>query len=365
MHKVTTIVFALAIITSIVIASVAYLYLSQPAPAIALSASGATFPAPLLNTIIKSYHDQKSNVQITYDPTGSSSGIAAFEARTVDFACSDAPLSASDSAKAPNALHIPETIGAVTISYHLEGISKGLNLTGLLLSDIFAGKITKWNDPAIQTLNTFALPNQNITVVHRSDGSGTTYIFTSYLSKSSDTWANTVGAGKTVEWPAGLGANGNTGVASVVQANPFTIGYIELAYALQNNMTIAAIQNPSNNWITPSLDSIQKAAESASSSGLPASDGDWSKVSLLNAQDPNAYPIVSFSYTLVYKELNVISTMNADRATAIVDFLWWMVHDGQELAPGLSYAHLPSNVIKADEAAIRSITYNGQIVFKQ
>jgi phosphate transport system substrate-binding protein len=364
MNKLTQIIISLVIIVGLLLSVVSYLYLNQPAPTVALSASGATFPAPLLNAMITSYHQRKSNIQITYDATGSSSGIAALEAKTVDFACSDAPLSSSDRSKAPNVLHIPETIGAVTVAYNLAGVSSGLNLTGQVLADIFAGKITHWSDPAIQNLNTVTLPDQNITVVHRSDGSGTTYIFTSYLTKSSTTWANSVGSGKTVDWPSGLGANGNSGVATVIQANPFTIGYTELAYALQNNMTVAAIQNPSGHWVTPSLASIQVAAQSAASSGLPAANQDWSNVSLLDVKDPAAYPIVSFSYTMVYQELNVVPSMSIDRARAIVDFLWWMVHDGQELASGLSYVQLPNNVVAADEAAIRSIIYNGQVVFK-
>jgi phosphate transport system substrate-binding protein len=363
-NRITQIVISLIIIVALLLSVVGYLYVSQPAPTVALSGAGATFPAPLLNAMITSYHNQKNNIQITYDATGSSGGIAALESKTVDFACSDAPLSASDSAKAPNVLHIPETIGAVTAAYNLDGVSSGLNLTGSVLADIFAGKIIRWNDPAIQSINTIMLPNQNITVVHRSDGSGTTFIFTRYLTKSSQAWASSVGSGKSVDWPTGLGANGNSGVASVVQANTLTIGYIELSYALQNNMTVAAIQNPSGHWVTPSLASIQVAAKSAASSGLPAANQDWSHVSLLDAKDPDAYPIVSFSYTLVYQELNVIPSMSLDRARAIVDFLWWMIHDGQDLAQGLSYAQLPDNVVQADEAAIMSITYNGQIVFK-
>lgn len=364
MNKLTQIAVSIVIIICLIFSVVGYLYLSQPAPNVALSASGATFPAPLLNAMITSYHNQKNNIQITYDSTGSSSGIAALEAKTVDFACSDAPLSASDRTKAPNALHIPETIGAVTVAYNLEGVSSGLHLTGSVLADIFAGKITKWNDAAIQNLNSFTLPDHNITVVHRSDGSGTTFIFTSYLTKSSPAWASSVGSGKSVNWPTGLGASGNSGVASVVQANTCTVGYVELAYALQNNMTVAAIQNPSGNWVTPSLSSIQVAAESAASSGLPEVNGDWSKVSLLDTKGSDAYPIVSLSYTLVYQELNEIPSMSIERAKALVDFLWWMVHDGQQLAPDLSYVQLPSNVVQADEAAIRSITYNGQAVFK-
>jgi len=366
MENITKIILSLVFIAIIVSAAFGYLYLAQPAPAVALSGSGATFPVPLLNTMITQYHSTKNNVQITYDPVGSSNGIAALEAKTVDFACSDAPLSTSDRVKIPNVLHIPETIGAVAVSYNLDGVSSSLHLTGEVLADIFNGKITKWNHPAIQTLNSnINLPNQNITVVHRSDGSGTTFIFTSYLTQASSTWADRIGSGKTVSWPVGLGANGNTGLAGVIQANPYTIGYIELAYVLENNMTVAAIQNPSGNWITPSLECTQIAAQSGASSGLPTGQDDWSSVSLLNALDPQAYPIVSFSYTFVYQELNVIPSMTGDRAKALVGFLWWMVHEGQELAPNLSYAHLPTNVIEVNEQAIESITYNGQRVFSK
>jgi phosphate ABC transporter phosphate-binding protein len=312
--------------------------------------------------MITSYHNTKNNIQITYNPTGSSNGIKSLTAKSVDFACSDAPLSISDSAKAPNVLHIPETVGAVTVAYNLEGIPTGLNLTGTVLADIFLGKITKWNDPSIQDLNTVTLPDHNILVVHRSDGSGTTFIFTNYLSLTSQAWSSNVGNGKTVEWPVGLGASGNTGVASVVQANPDTIGYIELAYILENNMAVAAVQNPSGKFVTPSLTSTETATQSAASIGLPKGNEMWSNVSLLNAAGNEAYPIVSFSYTLVYKELNVIPGMTSDRADALVSFLWWMVHDGQNFAPSLSYAQLPVNVIEANEASIRSITFNGQTI---
>ncbi|MCW3984727.1 MAG: phosphate ABC transporter substrate-binding protein PstS [Candidatus Bathyarchaeota archaeon] len=361
MQNTAKISLALVAIITIVTGTFSYLYLSQPAPAVALSGSGATFPAPLLNAMITEYHGKKSNVQITYDAVGSSNGISALEAKAVDFACSDAPLSVSDRVKAPNALHIPETIGAVAVAYNLEGVSSGLHLTGAVLADIFMGNINKWNDPTIQNINPqIALPNHNITVVHRSDGSGTTFIFTKFLCTASSSWATDIGSGKTVTWPVGLGANGNSGLASVVQANAYTIGYIELAHVLQNNMTVAAIQNPLGNWIIPNLDSTQIAAQSSASSGLPAGNQDWAQVSLLNAQDPHAYPIVSFSYVLVYQELNVIPSMTFDKAKALVEFLWWMVNDGQQLAPDLSYVPLPTNVVQANKESILSITYNGQ-----
>jgi phosphate transport system substrate-binding protein len=364
--KYTTVIAIVAI--AIIIGSVAaYAYLSQPNPSAAsvtLNGAGATFPYPLLNSIITKYStDVKPNVLINYQSIGSGGGIAALKqpTPTVDFAASDAPLSASDAANIPNALHIPETIGAVTVAYNLPGVPTGLHLTGKVIADIYQGTITMWNDPAIQNLNpTTTLPAKTINTVHRSDGSGTTFIFTGYLSVSNTSWNGTIGQGKSVAWPVGTGSSGNTGVASIVSGTQYAVGYVELAYALQNGMTTAAVQNPSGNWIQPTLESTQLAVQSGAASGLPSGDASWVKVSLLNAPDANAYPIVSFSYLLSYKELNVISGMTQDKATALVQFLWYIVHDGQDLAPGLAYAKLPSNVVQIDEATIKTITFNGQ-----
>ena len=250
-----------------------YMYLSPQTSKTpeTLTGSGATFPYPLLDTMIKQYQTQKTNVLINYQSIGSGGGISALEGKTVDFAASDAPLGAADMAKAPNSLHIPETIGAVTLAYSLPNIPAGLHLTGKVIADIFSGNVTMWNDPEIQALNSnVTLPAKSILVVHRSDGSGTTFIFTGYLTLSSIAWKSAIGQGKTVAWPVGIGANGNTGVASVVQGTQDTIGYVELAYALQNKMTVAAIQNPAGNWILPTLNSIQIAVQSAASGGLPA-----------------------------------------------------------------------------------------------
>ncbi|MGO8807147.1 MAG: phosphate ABC transporter substrate-binding protein PstS [Candidatus Bathyarchaeia archaeon] len=336
--------------------------LQQNTNPVTLNAAGATFPQPLLTAMITKYTSTvNSKVEINYDGVGSGQGIADLESKTVDFAASDAPLSSSDAEKAPDTLHIPETIGAVTIAYNLPGVPTGLHLTGKVISDIFQGKITTWNDPAIQSINTnITLPAKPIQVVHRSDSSGTTFIFTGYLSASSNDWKNAVGQGKTVAWPLGIGAQGNPGVASVVQGTQFMIGYVELAYALQNSMTVAAVQNPTGNWITPSLSSIQDAVQSVASSGLPAGDQSWANVNLLNANEPQAYPIVSFTYLLVYKELNVVPGETQAKATAAVQFLWWVVHDGQGIAPNLEYVTLPQNVVQIDEKTIQSITFNGQ-----
>jgi phosphate transport system substrate-binding protein len=358
---VTAIIAIIIIIGSIA----AYTYLSAPStPTIMLNGAGATFPYPLLDAMIIKYQiDVKPNVQVNYQSIGSGGGISAYKQSqiTVDFAASDAPLTANDTANVPNALHIPETIGAVTVAYNLPGVASGLHLTGQVIADIFQGKITTWNDPAIQALNTaVTLPAQSITTVHRSDGSGTTFIFTSYLSASSTSWANDVGAGKSVSWTVGSGQNGNTGVASLVNSTQGAIGYVELAYVLENGMTVAAVQNPSGNWILPSLESTTLAVQAGASSGLPAGDASWTHVSLLNANDANAYPIVSFTYLIVYKELNVVPGMTQDKAAALVQFIWYVVHDGQDLAPSLSYAKLPTNVVQIGETTIKSITFNGQ-----
>jgi phosphate transport system substrate-binding protein len=357
------IVLPIIAIIIIVVGIFSYIALSSPPQTTTLNGSGATFPYPLLDAMIKQYQKGKPNVQINYQPIGSGGGISALEAKTVDFAASDAPLGAADMAKAPGSLHIPETIGAVTVAYNLPGITNGLHLTGNVVADIFAGNVTTWNDPKIQNLNSNAtLPAKDILVVHRSDGSGTTFIFTGYLNVSNSlAWQTAkIGQGKTVAWPVGIGANGNTGVASVVQGTQYTIGYVELAYALQNNMTVAAIQNPAANWIMPSLNTISLAVQSAASSGLPAGNQSWTNVNLLNAPDPQAYPIVSFTYLLVYQELNTIPAMTQTKATTLVQFLWWVIHDGQQNATSLSYVPLPANVVQIDEASIQSITFNGQ-----
>lgn len=360
-------VLALLAVIIIVVGIFGYIYLGQPAQMttqVTLTGEGATFPYPLLSNMIAQYQKNKTNVQINYQSLGSGAGISALENKIVDFAASDAPLGVADMALAPNSLHIPETIGAVTVAYNLPNVPTGLKLTGQAIANIYNGSVVKmWNDPEIQSLNpNVQLPAKSIVVVHRSDGSGTTFIFTGYLSASSLMWKNGVGQGKSVAWPSAgaIGANGNTGVAAVVQGTAYTIGYVELAYALQNSMTVAAIQNPSQNWILPSVDTTQRAVESAASSGLPAGNQSWGSVSLLNAPGPQAYPIVSFTYLLVYQELHVIPGMTQTKATALVQFLWYVVHDGQQISPGLEYAQLPTTVVQIDEASIQSITFDGQ-----
>jgi phosphate transport system substrate-binding protein len=359
------VIIGAVVLAIIIVASIAaYTFLSNPAPetTVQLSGAGATFPYLLLNNIMTKYQtDIKPNVQINYQSIGSGGGISALTSKTVDFGASDAPLTATEAAGITNPLHIPETIGAVTVAYNIPGVSTGLKLTGQVIADIFQGTITNWNDAAIQSLNpTITLPDQTISTVHRSDGSGTTYVFTSYLSVSSASWASAIGAGKSVAWPSGVGSIGNTGVASSVNSTSYSIGYVELAYTIENNMTVAAVQNPTGNFVLPTLASTTAAAQAGASSGLPAGDASWTNVNLLNTNSADAYPIVSFTYIIVNKDLSTIPGMTEAKATALVQFLWYVVHDGQALAPDLQYASLPSNVVQIDEATIRSITFNGQ-----
>ena len=334
-----------------------------------LNGAGATFPFPLFSAMAANYTGTHPNTRINYQSIGSGGGIRALTDKTVDFAASDAPLNGAQRTAAPNTLHIPATIGSVVFAYNLvqpDGtttIPKGLNLTGPILAGIYLGIITKWNNATIQGINPgVQLPDQTIIAVHRSDGSGTTFVWTSYLSVVSSTWNTTVGKGTAVSWPAtpqGLGAAGNEGVAGVIRGTRYTAGYVELAYVLQNNMAYAYIQNQAGSYIAPSLASTQAALNDASAT-LPSGDQSWSSVELLDSTDPVAYPIASFSYILVYRELNVVPNMTQEKAKALVDYLWFVVHQGQTVAPNLQYVPLPSSVVTINENTIRSITFNGQ-----
>jgi phosphate transport system substrate-binding protein len=363
--KATYVVVIAIVAIAIIIGSIfAYTSLSnQPSTTqVQLTGAGATFPQPFLNATINAYSAINPNVVINYNGVGSGTGINSLLTKLVDFAASDAPLNANQTSLLPSpAVHIPETIGAVTLAYNLPGISSGLHLTGDVIAKIYLGTITNWNDPAITALNpTLTLPDHSITTVHRSDSSGTTNIFTRYLANVSSTWQDQIGSGTSVQWPGSnaLGASGNANVASTVSQTEYAIGYVELAYALQNSMTVASVQNPTGNYIAPSLDSTTAAVQ-AGATGLPSGDDSWSSVSLLNTADAQAYPIVGFTYIIEYKELNVIPGMTQAKAEAIVQYLWYVVHDGQNLASSLGYATLPSNVVTINENTIKSITFNG------
>ena len=332
-----------------------------PGPA-SLTASGATFPQLFISATITEWQKVRTNVQINYQGGGSGKGVTDFTQKLVDFAGTDAALTTTQAAAAPNAVHIPETIGAITIAYNVPGVATGLKLTGPIIADIYLGTIINWNDQRISSINPgINLPSNSIILVRRSDSSGTTNWFTKYLSSQSTTWQNQVGSNTQVQWPGTtVGQSGNNGVAGYVDTTPYAIGYVELAYALTNTVPVAAVMNSAGNYVAPSLASTTAAADSVPTSGLPAGTGDWSTVSILNSPGAQAYPIVTPTYILVYKELNVVPGMTLDKATQLVQYLWYIVHDGQSVSPSLQYATLPANLVQIDETTLNSITFNGQ-----
>jgi phosphate transport system substrate-binding protein len=328
----------------------------SPTPAsksspLAINGAGATFPYPLYSRWFYEYAFVDPSVRFNYQAIGSGGGISQITAKTVDFGASDAPMTDDQLKKAPaEILHIPTVLGAVVVSYNLQGVESGLKLTPDVLAGIFLGEITKWNDPKIAADNSgVQLPDQDIFVAHRSDSSGTTNIFTDYLSNVSQTWKANVGKGTAVQWPVGLGGKGNEGVAGLISQNPGAIGYVELAYAVQNKLTYASIQNQAGEFVAPSIDSTTAAA-AASAANMPK---DY-RVSIVNAPGTGSYPIAAYTYLLVYKEQS-----DASKGKALVDFLWWAVHDGQSSTKDLLYASLPQQVVAMIEGTIRSITYRG------
>jgi phosphate transport system permease protein/phosphate transport system substrate-binding protein len=328
---------------------------------ITINGAGATFPFPLIDTWRVDYQKVHPEVNINYQSIGSGGGVKQFTEKTVDFGATDAPLTQNESQKASGAVHIPETIGSVVAAYNIPSIpDKGLKLSGEVLADIFLGKITKWNDPKILSLNNDkTLPGDDIVVVHRSDGSGTTFVWTDYLSSASPAWKEQLGKGKSVEWPVGIGAPGNEGVANAIKGTPNTIGYIELSYALTTNTPFAFIQNKEGAFVEATLASTMAAVQTYVSS-LPKGDGVWTNVSLVNAPGADSYPIASFSYLLLYKDLSTDPNLDQAKAKAVVDFISWAITDGQKTAEGLNYVPLPDGVVKLDQDTLKSLTFKGQ-----
>lgn len=332
---------------------------SVNAQQVTINGAGATFPFPLIDTWRVEYQKVNPDVSLNYASIGSGGGIKQFTEKTVDFGATDAPLSSTEFQKAGNAVHIPETIGSVVISYNLPEVTTPLKLTGPVIADIFLGKITKWDDPKIKELNPdVTLPAEDIISAHRSDGSGTTFVFTDYLSKVSPEWNSTIGVGKSVQWPSGLGAPGNEGVAASIQGSPYSIGYVELAYALTTGMKFASIQNQEGNFIAPSINSTM-AAVNAAAPTLPEGSQPWNTVSITNAPGADSYPLSSFSYLLLYKELSTNPSINEQKANALVEFVEWAITDGQQFAEPLGYVPLPQSVIDINEQTLKSLTFNG------
>lgn len=327
---------------------------------VTINGAGATFPFPLIDTWRVEYHKVNPNVNINYASIGSGGGIKQFLEKTVDFGATDAPLSKDEFSKAGSPVHIPETIGSVVLSYNIPELSgKTLKLSGPVIADIFLGKITKWNDPQIKKLNpNVNLPSNPITVVHRSDGSGTTFVFTDYLSKVSPEWSSKVGSSKSVQWPTGIGAPGNEGVSASISGSKYSIGYVELAYALTTKMNFATIQNKEGNFITPSINSTM-AAVASSAPTLPKGTEPWTNVSLTNPPGKNSYPISSFTYIILYKDLGTNPSIDSQKAKSIVNFLSWAITDGQKFSAKLGYVPLPAPVVKIDQQTLSSLTFKG------
>lgn len=319
-----------------------------------LTGAGATFPYPIYSKWFFEY-DQSHDVQINYQSIGSGGGIRQLSEGTVDFGASDAPMSEEEMSRAGgHVLHFPTVIGAVAVTYNLPGVDQGLRFTPDVLVDVFMGRITKWNDPRIAALNPGAqLPTTDVLVVHRSDGSGTTFIFTDYLSSVSETWRNGPGRGKDVNWPVGLGGKGNEGVAGQIKQTPGSIGYVELAYAHQNDLPVAALRNQAGNYVKPSLEGATAAAAGVAES-LPA-DTDF-RISIVNAPGSEAYPISSFTWLLVYQRMD-----DANAAEPLIDFIRWALTEGQDDAASLDYAPLPENMVQLEMQQLQTIQYPGKM----
>lgn len=315
---------------------------SSSSSTITITGAGSTFDYPLFSKMFSEYHQLHPNVQVNYQSIGSGGGQQQLFAGTVNFGASDGPLTDAQLQAHPTIVHIPITVGAEAVGYNLPGINSGLRLTGDLLAKIYLGQITKWNDPAITSLNpNLKLPNLPIAVVHRSDGSGTTYIFTAYLSAVNATWKQKVGYGVSVDWPVGVGAKGSEGVSGQVEQTPGAIGYYEMAYAMENHIPMATMQNADGKWVAPSVAGASVGAGQAASH-MPAD----LRAMFVNAPGPTSYPISGFSWVL-------LDSRHVGKP--LIDLVTWMIHDGQTYGPALYYAPLPQQVVTLDAQKLQGL----------
>jgi len=344
--------WALVVVLSVLIAGCAREAQGPATGQLTLTGAGATFPYPLYSKWFSEYAKVNPQVRINYQSIGSGGGIQQLKAGTVDFGASDAPLSNEELKSMPGpVVHVPTVAGAVVIACNLPGGPDELRLTPEIIAGIYLGEIKRWNDRRIAAANPGArLPDLPVAVAHRSDGSGTTYIFTHYLAAVSKAWADRVGAGKSVEWPVGIGGKGNEGVTGVVKQTPGGIGYVELAYAVQNNLASARVRNAAGNFVKPTL-----ATTKAAASGAAETMKKDVRASIVNAKAADAYPIAGFTYLLVYRD-----QANRAKGEALVNFLDWATHDGQRLAEPLLYAALPPDIVTINEAALRTIRFQGK-----
>lgn len=324
-----------------------------------IKGAGSTLVYPLMYQWETTY----TQASVNYASVGSGAGILQITAKTVDFGATDAPLNASQRAAAPGVLTIPESAGAVVPIYNLPGLSKTLQFNGSILAQIYLGTITNWNNSELQAINPgVTLPNANIIVVERSDGSGTTFIWTSYLSAESATWKTQIGHSTVVQWPTGIKSKGNTGVTTTVQTTADAIGYVDINYALTNSIAYGKVQNPSGNYILASVNNSAAALKDANPT-LPVGSGDWYNISALNAPGAGDYPIVSFTYLLVYQDLSAaFPSYTLANAENLVDFIDWGVTTGQSYSAQLYYIPLPASVVTAVQTTLQSMTFGGSAV---
>ena len=328
-----------------------------PSASVTLQGAGATFPAPLYQVWFEKFHEKYSNIQVDYQAIGSGGGIKAITERTVDFGASDAAMKDEEIAALPagaTMLHVPTALGAVVVIYNLPSVPE-LDLDAANVAGLFIGTITTWNDPAIAANNPgVTLPATPVVVVHRSDGSGTTNAFTTYLDTVSTAWHDQVGKGKEVNWPTGIGAQGNDGVAGGVKQTEGTVGYVELNYAVQAGLTLAKVQNADRNFVAGSTEGVTAAAEAA----VDAFPADFRQVPIINGAGPNTYPIAAYTYVLVYEEQS-----DAVKGQALVALMHWALTDGQADEGGLGYAPLPSAIQQKAIDLLHTITAGGQPIW--
>ena len=321
-----------------------------------LLGAGSTFINPLFSKMFADYNT-KTGIQVNYQSIGSGGGILQLTNKTVDFGASDAPLNEEQTTKiGVPVLHIPMASGSVVLTYNLPGVDVSLKLSPDVIADMFLGKISKWDDKRITSLNDgLKIPSLPILIVHRSDGSGTTNIFTNYLGKVSSEWASKVGTGTSVNWPIGIGGKGSEGVSGSVKQTPGALGYVELIYALQNKMLYAQVKNIRGNFITPSLSSVS----AASNIKLP----DDAKVFFTNTEAPDGYPISGFTWVIIYKEQDY-NGRSLQKAQNLLKLVWWNIHDGQQYTTPLSYAPLSQAAVKVGEDILKSATYDGKQILQ-
>jgi phosphate transport system substrate-binding protein len=326
---------------------------------VTLNGAGATFPNPLYSRWFAEYNRAHPDVRINYQAIGSGGGIAQVQKGTVDFGASDAPLSdAQLKDMGRPVVLIPTVAGAIAMSYNIPGVGSGLRLTPENIVDLYMGQITKWNDPKILVNNPGKnLPDMAVTIVHRSDGSGTTFHFTSFLSEVSKAWSDKVGRSTSVEWPTGIGGKGNEGVSGAVKQTPGALGYVELAYVVQNQLPYAVVKNRSGQWIAPSLSSTVAAAAGGAQKMVQTNDV---RVSIAYAPGPTVYPIAGFTYLLIPQ-----NQTDEAKGKALAEFLWWAIHDGEKDAAQLLYAQIPAPVVAIDERILKTVNFQGKALLAE